>query len=491
MKYIYILALLVVSTTSCTNWLDVTPENTVVETELFKEGVGFQNTLNGIFRKLSGSNLYGRELTYGFNEVLSQNYVRGNYGITASNPYYEVAQFSYEENKLVKGMIDVMWSDAYFVIANCNNLLFNIENADPKIFKYKELEKGMIKGEALAVRAMMHFDLLRMYGAAPITKDNKGYIPYLTTFPYYGGQLKESPEDILQKIVKDLTDAKTLVMNYDFQDDAHSLLLTSGSRYIFSLETEVEDVFYNYRGYRLNGVAISAILARVYNYWGRHAEAAQEAQNVIDAEYKGGYWGPEKLFSFGNSPDDRKQSDDLIFTLSEPNLYIDYKPYTVSSSDQKLLLDKTLVQFKGGNSDLGDSRLKWLITEDNNGFIPLKNVSFENGNEAIQAKIADMIPMIRLSEMYFILAESHAFSGNFTQAEAAINEVRKGRNCVPVNFGINNMDAFKKELFIEARKELFQEGQIFFYYKKYNEPLTATMNVSSFILPLPDSEKIN
>ena len=82
--------------TSC-SWLDITPADTVVEEELFGEAEGFHNAINGLYNSMSDSELYGRELSYGFVEVLSQNYVDGakSYikGISTYSSYYPLFKF--------------------------------------------------------------------------------------------------------------------------------------------------------------------------------------------------------------------------------------------------------------------------------------------------------------------------------------------------------------------------------------------------------------
>ena len=187
MKKIYsILAVLTLMSTSC-SWLDITPADTVVEEELFQEATGFHNAINGLYNSMSDSELYGRELSYGFVEVLSQNYVNGSKayikGISTYSAYYPLFTFDYTKEG-VQQIIEGIWKKAYFTIANANNIIENIDDLTPDKFKYGQEEKNLIKGEALAIRAMMHFDMLRLFAPAPVVGDTKPYIPYLETFPY-------------------------------------------------------------------------------------------------------------------------------------------------------------------------------------------------------------------------------------------------------------------------------------------------------------------
>ena len=105
-----------------------------------------------------------------------------------------------------------------------------------------------------------------------------------------------------------------------------------------------------------------------------------------------------------------------------------------------------------------------------------------------------MLPIIRLSEMHFIMAEAKANEGNFSETDGAnyyLNLIREGRNCKKMNLGITDMESFKKQLFMEVRKEYCNEGHTFYYFKKYNTLLTKKMIPENFIIPIPQSEKIN
>lgn len=114
MKKIYsIFAVLALMSTSC-SWLDITPADTVVEEELFSEAEGFHNAINGLYNSMSDSELYGRELSYGFVEVLSQNYVDGGKsgvyikGLSTYSDYYPLLKYDYTKEK-VQNKIESIW----------------------------------------------------------------------------------------------------------------------------------------------------------------------------------------------------------------------------------------------------------------------------------------------------------------------------------------------------------------------------------------------
>jgi len=513
MKKVNILILLIggLLLSACTSWLDVTPEDTVEEEDLFKESTGFHNALNGVYQQMASTSLYGRELTYGLLDAMGQVYqlYGENYhygaGIKSYHYYYQGTQFAYDANDDIKRAIESIWSKGYNTIANCNNIIRNIDALKTEDFRGGEAERQMIKGEALAARAWIHFDLLRLFAPALVAKPAGIYIPYVTDFPYYGGQSALSVTETLEKIEADLVLAKDMIMAYDTLNDANRRIL--GDQYRFTINPFVSGTddgsdliplpFYQYRGYRINAMAVTGMLARLYSYWGgeKLADAAKNAQEVIDFE-----WVKDRKAlvytqnGWSNRLDyDRKCSQDLIFCLSYPLLQEGYNEYTLSTGNACLALAKYDEVWNYDLADGGDFRLKFIKTIDDwyTDHMPLKNIRPNSDNDLVSV-IEDMVPMMRLSEMHFILAEYYASIGDFGQAANYLNEVRVGRNCLgDVDLGIVDMETFKARLLGEVRREFFQEGQTFFYYKKYGESLRKGMLPESFVLPKPDSENIN
>ncbi|MGM9739990.1 MAG: RagB/SusD family nutrient uptake outer membrane protein [Candidatus Cryptobacteroides sp.] len=505
MKKIFtILALMGAFATSC-SWLDITPEDTVVEEDLFSESTGFHNAINGLYKTMSATELYGRELSYGFVEVLSRNYINGysdwyNDGISNYSSYYPLFKYDYEGTEAVQRIIENIWGRAYFVIANANSIVAEIEALAPDKFKYGQEEMNLIKGEALAVRAMMHFDLLRLFAPAPCVADNQPYIPYVEVSPYYGGQARETVEAVMKKIERDLVEAKELIKSYDTMGEDQLSRLSTWAKFQLPTGASNYSAFYEYRGYRINYLAVTGLLARVYNYWGKHSEAFAQAGEVADFVYdkERGY----KALEYSNDNQtqyDRKFSSDLIFCLSDTKMTENYQPYSITTSYDFLNINADVVKFEGvPEADMGDNRLRYQVERVENwaggcAYRPLKYLKLDSSQD-IAGRVADMLPIMRLSEMHFIMAEAKAAEGNYSEADGAnyyLNLIREGRNCRKINLGITDMDTFKAQLFMEVRKECFSEGQTFYYYKKYNEPLISGMTPENFVVPVPQTENVN
>lgn len=489
-KIFFISAIMLLSFQSCSKWLDVSPKDTIAEEDFFKVGTGYRNALNGVYKQMSSSSLYGQELSWGMVDVLGQCY--DVYDIYNLNPYYKLADDYDYTSKETKPYFESIWKTAYNTIANCNNIVGKIQDEPNSKFKGGELEKDLIQGEAIAVRAFLHFDILRLYGAAPIANDNEKYIPYYDKYPSLGAP-RVSVKEALDKIIVDLKKAQEFVAQYDTTDLRRVQLLSTLHRFTaINIKDITIDLFFTHRGYRMNYYAITAILARVYNYAGKHAEAAIEAQKVISATSEN-----IPLFSFTTfeaSKKDRKLTNDLIFTLSEPKLYDNYNTYyigTKSGTSTPLVLDNYTDDWNDLFSDKSDCRINLVEALNSYGSITSnKNVPTKSTTEEAKM-IEDMLPIIRMSEMHLIIAESHAANGDFVAAATAIDIVRMGRNCMKGQLSIYDFESFRSELISEANREFFGEGQLFFYYKKHNVKPSNMRNLNSFILPRPDAEEVN
>ena len=180
-KILYILSVIFLSI-SC-NWLEITPENAIDEDDLFTTGYGFRNALNGVYLKIGSRDLYGENLSWGFLSAAAQEYITddsqiGSYTMQKTK---DAADFVYKSAN-IEPLIQSIWETQYSVIANINKILEHIDNLPEKAFAFGDDERNLIKAEAYALRAMLHFDLLRLFAPAPVTNPAGTYIPYRDKF---------------------------------------------------------------------------------------------------------------------------------------------------------------------------------------------------------------------------------------------------------------------------------------------------------------------
>lgn len=76
--------------TSCSDWLDVSPRTEIKADDNFESEQGFKDALTGVYLLMTGTNVYGKEFTYGMTDVLAQYYT----GITqTSHAYYNDSKY--------------------------------------------------------------------------------------------------------------------------------------------------------------------------------------------------------------------------------------------------------------------------------------------------------------------------------------------------------------------------------------------------------------
>ena len=244
---------LMVLATSCDNFLDVHPKGEIVGKDLLSERKGFENALYGVYASMRNDKAYGAYMTYYVMDVLAQYFnCPGNSDIT------DLSAFKYKENPEVTKVFSDIWSTMYQNISYANNILVNLENQSPETLEFYDIYKG----EALGLRAYMHFDLLRLYADQATDAKTRGIV-YNTAF-----SLK--PSDILPKtkvyerIIADLRAAEKLLDNEKLYEAASP-----------------EDGFFLDQSIHFNLQAARATLARVYLTQGNIDSAFYYADKVI------------------------------------------------------------------------------------------------------------------------------------------------------------------------------------------------------------------
>lgn len=465
---------------SCDSWLEVKPYDKISEGELQKSEEGYQKMLNGIYIDLNSDALYGQSLSVEMIEVMGGAYAIGTDNSVWGN-YKDLSNYQYG-TEYWRNRLDQTWNKAYALILNCNKILENID-------QNQDLFTGgnyyAVKGEALALRAMLHFDMLRLFGPVYAKDSDKKAIPY------YNKQTN-SPEPILtakevaEKVVADLEEARILLANDPVKTEG---TLMSGSQ-------DGTSNFMRYRALRLNYYAVEALLARVNLYMGNKTEAFKYATDVIKTADQGIFPFVDKSLVIGSPADpDRIFSSEVLFALTNTsrskihkNFYDPSRlPNYVFRMDDNLMSNIVYggAATTGGYQDDYRYRANWIATGSNRYFYKYSDMV---ANGSIQNT---MIPMIRLGEMFLIAAESQ--SDDLAKGVHYVNALRRNR-------GVANLQTLTPDLLkYEYIRELYGEGQLFYLYKRLNSDIITSSNANKnpkasdliFVVPLPDSETEN
>ena len=475
-----VMAVITVFVSGCNKFLDVPPKDQVPQSTLFKDEQGFKDALIGVYlgmdKPKNGGNygLYTTNLSMGMMSTLAYHYDNAtvtNAG-TGGAFYNNVVYYIYLDGE-VRKEIDGMWGGMYNNIANLNNILIQIEGKKD-VFHGDNFNR--VKGEAIALRALFHFDLVRMFGQPPLTGSTVNAIPYITQFT-----VKPTPfislQSALDSCIVDLINAKEILSATDT-----SAVLKG-----------VDDPFTSYTQNHLNYWAVQALLARVYLYKGDFENADKYSKAVI-----GSNKFPlitSNVAAASNIIRDRTFSQEHLFSVYSTNAR-DYNNALFDKSSGtplRLLPAGKNKVYTTGSGNTSDYRYtSWF--DNNQAAVNVPSKFFQDKN--LPYELQGIVPVIRVSEMYYIAAECANKRNDINSGASLLNEVRQARGLNSLNAaGITTTDSLSTEIMREYQKEFIQEGQTFFYYKRLNKDLkqvtgtVAVIPADVYVFPIPEKEK--
>lgn len=433
---------------SCSKQLDVQSTNQVDASTSIKTPADAQIMINGIIRSMSSSDYYGRNFVlYGDAKggdltIASQG--RGNDGLYTFN------------HSASSGSYSGYWSQIYFSLLQVNNLLQNID----KLEAAGATGFGSYKGQALTLRAIMYFDLVRLYGK-PYDVDKTAYgVPNVTT------PLTSSAQPLRNTV----NDNYTQIMN-DLKAAAPLLGKTKANGFI------------NYYGN-------IAMQARVYLYMKDYANALKFSEEIITSNvyslYSNAAWvdswktqfGSESIFEIGVYP--------LEGDLGATSLggYLRKKGDGGSTIlGWFIASDYYLNRLKQDAADV-----RWGVMNDDEISTtanPRKGALYKYSGSTTLAgdgkatSTAVNIKVIRLSEIYLIAAEA-ALPTDAPKAATYLNAIRKrSPNLLPATGLTVTLDM----ILDERSKELFGEGQRFFDMIRLNKSITFNDDIIGISVP--------
>ena len=466
MKRLYIFIGLLFSLTSCNDWLDVELDNKVDDDKLFNTAEGFKEALAGVYSSMSKSSMYGGRLTMEYVDVLAQYY--------NSNSTYEYWEDYDYENSGCRSIISGMWNNLYSCISQANCIL---EWADKNAGVLSESDRNQIRGEALALRAFLHFDLYRLFAPDVKWAQNAEGIPYNKEFgvslpPMY------STKEVVQLVINDLLEAEKCLQNDPIQNVVPYMIRTSTSAGDV-VDKAAKDEMDKYVA-RVNLYSVKAMLARAYQARGEYVAAVSKAKEVIDS----GKFRLLEATSIDQSENmvDLLFSDEHIFSLRNKELSTYTKSIfkETSGGTTALRMEGSYNLYDGNQDDFRYS--KWYVDFDFIKYVPDSNSIFTT-----------KVPLIKLSEMYLLIAEC-TYDTDPDEARRYVNMLRRHRIRGNQEGAGDWMYLSREDIFKEMRREYIGEGQMWFAHKRnrlnLSGGLTGTIEASDdiFVFPLPDAD---
>lgn len=493
-KYIMVLFAALALTTSCDDWLDVRGENIQKEKDQFENYKGFRDALTGCYMEMASTDAYGQRLTMTDIEDMADLWkIPANE--SSAPDRYNLYHHNYTNDNVLP-VIKAVYAKLFNTIVSANVLMRNIEEKGANIGS--EEKRAVIDGEAHAIRAYCQFDVLRLFGQLPQGATKQVSLPYS-----YTTSIAEVPSyydfaDYVANLKKDIQTAETELKDNDpvFSETFSAL----------NNPSESDDDYMCYRQSRLNYWAVRALHARMSLYLGENQEAHDIALEIINAKDVNG----DPVMSLSGISDLSKGYNGLpsecLFYLSK---------YNVNTYANNVLIGGGTAQATDGRYYITNDMLTQLYasvpgsTASHNRYHNWWNRQTLNVSGKVcpaikkywydesSAKSADLvtkyqiIPMLRMSEMYLIAMET---SENLEEINTLYDVYM--RECQFTLYEpFKTVEAAHQEMLNEYRREFFAEGQMFFAYKRKaaTEMMWNSDRITedAYILPLPSSEVIN
>ena len=335
--------------------------------------------------------------------------------------------------------LQVGWLAAYSVVNQANLVLRNID----RFAAAEETRVNRIKGQALAIRAVAHFDVLRYWGESYDRNSTARGIPYVEAPDFTNKPARLSVAETWNKIFADMEQAETLLGDVDAPVNGGNA--RAG----------------------IDQVAVQALLARMHLYAKNYARAEAYATKVIDArplasrEAFPNIWTDvstaEVLWSVTYNAGEGSPTLGGHIASTNRNRY---RPAAAAEALYDQANDVRFPSYFAARNLSGTPRrILW------------KHFGRPSADPAnsFQGKSRDNVvnwKMIRTGEMYLTRAEARALQpGNEADALADLNDLRAARIADYVNESLAG-PALLEAIATERRKELFGEGHRWFDLKR-------------------------
>lgn len=431
-----ILIILFLGLTSCgDDFLDVTPSNSGDASTSIETFADAQVMLTGIMSRLTSSSYYGRDFILYADakggDLTTMSMGRGLDGLYSFN------------HSATTGANAGFWNSIYTSILQANNLIINIERLQNA---GTEGNFDDIKGQALTVRALLYFDLVRIYGKPySYDKDSYGVPNVLEPLEALAQPLRATVAENYNQIITDLKAAEPLLSK-------------------------------NRNNGYLNYYTNLAMQARVYLNMENYPAALVAAQGVINSGvyslYSNTEWvdswtqqfGSESIFELAILPSEADLGNSSL------SVYLRRQGHQSSSAIGQFIASDYYLNRLG--EDPNDVRFG-ILSYDEVGPTHMGasykysgDINLSGDGKATATSVN--IKVIRLSEIYLLAAEA-AFHSDKELAATYLNEIRKrAPDLAPATAGTISIDM----ILDEKSKELFTEGQRFFDMLRLDKEIT-------------------
>lgn len=443
---------------SCEDFLDVKPSNSADSATSILTVDDAKVAMSGIMRNMTSYNYYGR------NFLIYADAKGGDFAIASAGRGLDgLYQFNHSQTS---GSYNGYWNHLYQCILQVNNLLENIEKIEAEGNGTNQLLE--YKGQALTARALIYFDLVRLYGKPyNMDKTSLGVPLELKVVDAAAQPTRATVEAVYNQVVADLV-AGAPLMSKSIQ-----------------------------KGY-INYYANMAIQARVYLHMDNFTAALAAAETIINdgvySLYDNDKWydswsnefGSESIFEIAMNENEGDLGGSSLGYYLLPHGHITGASGWFMASDY--YLDRL-------NEDPTDVRWSVMAEDETSTDVEprfgscMKYVGGHDMNGDKGKASATNVKVIRLSEIYLIAAEAalRLPSPNKIKAKDYLNEIRKR---APALEPATEATITLEMIIDEKSKELFTEGNRYWDMMRLGWQIELNDDFIQPAISIPHRDKI-
>ena len=436
-RIIILLSLLGLCFTSCEKFLDENPQSEITkeQTQTSEQVSAYttvaeaESELNGVYA-LFKTDIYEGCCFY-IGDCMSDNCYIGGDGVAEE-------QFDNMAVTATNSQVSMMWSQYYSIVGSATNVIENVKLMDKSLID--DDTRARIIADAKFARAWVLFDIVRYWGAAPMTLQ---LIPSITVdnidtwYPVMYPS-RTSEEDIYAQIIDDL-----------------------GEETVRNLPSQSYGAFNGTQG------AAYGLLAKVFATMGKKSErnyskVVEMCDAVINQGYKlvpnfedlwtlEGKFSSESIFEmyFSDVAEQHNWAYWVLLTDVSGDVVVSWRRYCTPTQDLVAKFDKD-----------HDTRYKSSIYW---GSVPYDTYWPANNYPLaykIRQKESDII-LLRLADILLLKAEALVELGNASEAIGLVNQVRQRAGIGTLSTGLSVDDA-RLAVENERQLELMLEGHRWF-----------------------------
>jgi len=427
LKHMTRLAAVALLAAACDSPLDINPRDSIDADGALSDGTAIELAVRGTYRSLQQGALYSREMTI-FPELYADNLVwTGTYQTDA-----EVANRQISTSNTA--ILDA-WRRSYQGINQANNVLASIPGAS----NLSAANASRFRGDALFLRALNYFNLVRYFGGVPIVTEPSRQVTEESA-------MSRSPiAAVYTQIKQDLTEAATL-------------LPAEGSP-----------------GFATRSAA-NALLAKVHLEMGEWGPARDRATDVIAG---GRYTLAPTYRSIFTTKNSAESIFELQYSVNNQNsLAFWYFPQALGGR-------RGIAPSPGLNQafEAGDTRKEAQIGVDGSALYGIKYFRIGNSD--------DNVVIVRLADMFLTRAEANVrLQADPAVVRADIDTVRGRAGLGSLGADVDTTDELISAILQERRVEFAMEGHRFFDLRRTGKATTVLgIPETRLLFPIPQAER--